>query len=62
MAITIAVATTIIITLRISSPVLRPLRQYFFSLKCPGAQKEKNDIQDEGNAGDNPDSCGAKLD
>ncbi len=41
--------------------LLRPLRQYLFSLKCPRAQKEKNYIRDKGNAGDDPDSRGIQL-
>ncbi len=40
---------------------LGPLRQYIFSLKCPRAQEEKNDVQNEGNAGDDPDSRGIEL-
>ncbi len=50
MAIHTTVAPTMINTLFISFPFLRPLRQYLFSLKGPRAEKEKNDIQDKGNA------------
>jgi hypothetical protein len=44
MAITIAVATTMIITLRIYSPGLRPLGEDFLSLECLFAQEEKAGI------------------
>ena len=56
MAMIIIVAPTMIITLRISFPYLSPLRQYLFTLKCPRAQEEKNNIRDKGSATYNPDS------
>lgn len=43
------------------SLLLRPFRQYLFPLKCPRAQKEKNDVYDKGSAGDDPDSTGIQL-